>query len=61
MAKAFSMHMLALKPGVKGEDLEKFAKEKVYPNFEAPPGYKGYLLKGEKGADCATMDWTDLR
>jgi len=48
MAKVFGMHMIALRPGVKAEDFEKFVMEEVYPLpfFE---GSKFYLLKGDRG------------
>jgi hypothetical protein len=31
MAKVFGMHMIGLRPGVKGEDFETFFREKVAP------------------------------
>jgi hypothetical protein len=48
MAKVFGMHMIALLPGVKAEDFEKFVAEEVYqvPSLE---GVKYYLLKGDRG------------
>ena len=47
MAKVFGMHMIALKPGVKAEDFERFVVEEVYPaNIE---GWNFYLLKGDRG------------
>lgn len=48
MAKVFGMHMIALLPGVKAEDFEKFVAEEVYPipSFE---GVEFYLLKGDRG------------
>jgi hypothetical protein len=48
MAKVYGMHMIALKPGVKAEEFEKFVVEEVYslPMFE---GQEGYLLKGDRG------------
>lgn len=48
MAKVFGMHMIALRPGVKAEDFEKFVIEEIYPvpNFE---GFNNYLLKGDRG------------
>jgi hypothetical protein len=49
MAKVFSMHMIALKPGVKAEDFEKFVAEEVYPVYEALPHVDVYLLKGDRG------------
>lgn len=49
MAKIFAIHTLALNPGVKGEDFEKFVKEEWYPNFAPPPHATGHLLKGRKG------------
>ena len=49
MAKVFGMHMIALHPGVKAEDFEKFVVEEVYPAFETLSGTKVYLLKGDRG------------
>ena len=48
MAKVFGMHMIALRPGVKADDFERFVKEEVYPVpfFE---GTKFYLIKGDRG------------
>ena len=47
MSRVFGMHMIALKPGVKVEDFEKFVTEEVsLPSLE---GLKGYLLKGDRG------------
>ena len=48
MSKVYGMHMIALHPGVKAEDFEKFVMEEVYPvsNFE---GWKYHLLKGDRG------------
>jgi hypothetical protein len=48
MSKVFGMHMIALLPGVKAEDFEKFVTEEVYP-APAPEGWKYYLLKGDRG------------
>ena len=48
MAKVFGMHMIALKPGVKAEDFEKFIIEEVYTS-SIPEGWKYYLLKGDRG------------
>ncbi len=48
MSKVFGIHMIALKPGVKGEDFEKFVTEEIYPLPETE-GWKGYLLKGDRG------------
>lgn len=48
MSKVFGMHMIALKPGVKAEDFEKFVTEELstLPSLE---GVKTYLLKGDRG------------
>src|SRR5215510_718496 len=48
MAKLFGMHEIELRPGVKGEDFEKFLIEevKLLPIFE---GWKTYLLKADRG------------
>jgi hypothetical protein len=48
MSKVFGMHMIALHPGVKAEDFEKFIMEEVYPRFNLE-GWKNYLLKGDRG------------
>jgi hypothetical protein len=40
------MHMIALRPGVKAEDFEKFVIEEVYP---LPWLSEVYLLKGDRG------------
>ena len=48
MAKVFGMHMVGLRPGIKGEDFEKFFHEKVIP-LPHFPGDKVYLLKGDRG------------
>jgi len=46
MSKVFGMHMIALHPGVKAEDFEKFVIEEMYP---LPWPWEGYLLKGDRG------------
>jgi hypothetical protein len=48
MAKVLGMHMIDLRPGVRGEELERFFREKVAP-FPAFPGWKMSLLKGDRG------------
>jgi hypothetical protein len=48
MSKVFGMHMIAIKPGVKAEDFEKFMQEEALPSFLLE-GVKGYLLKGDRG------------
>ncbi len=48
MSKVFGMHMIALKPGVKAEDFEKFVTKEMYP-LPSLEGLKGYLLKGDRG------------
>ena len=48
MAKVFEMHMIGLRPGVKGEDFEQFFREKAAP-FPPFPGVKWYVLKGDRG------------
>ncbi len=49
MAKVFGMHMIALHPGVKPEDFERFVTEKVYPAYAEDQGMQAYLLKGDRG------------
>ena len=48
MSKVFGMHMIALKPGVKAEDFERFVTEEVYPLLSLE-GSENYLLKGDRG------------
>jgi len=48
MSKVFGMHMIALRPGVKAEDFEKFVTEEVYPLLSRA-GLEVYLLKGDRG------------
>lgn len=48
MAKVFGLHMIGLRAGVKGEDLETFFREKFAPH-RSPAGMKWYLLKGDRG------------
>lgn len=48
MSKVFAIRMIALKPGVKAEDYEKFVTEEVYP-LSWPKGMKVHLLKGDRG------------
>jgi hypothetical protein len=48
MSKVFGMHMIALKPGVKAEDFEKFVAEEMYP-LPSLEGLRFYLLKGDRG------------
>src|SRR5690242_6614330 len=48
MAKVFSLHMIGLRPGVKGEDFERFFREKAVPRILFQ-GWKTYLLKGDRG------------
>jgi hypothetical protein len=48
MSKVFGMHMIALKPGVKAEDFEKFVTEEMYP-LPSLEGLRFYLLKGDRG------------
>jgi hypothetical protein len=48
MSKVFGMHMIALKPGVKAEEFEKFATEEVLPLLSLV-GAKACLLKGDRG------------
>jgi hypothetical protein len=48
MSKVFGMHMIALNPGVKAEDFERFVTEEVYPLLSLE-GSESYLLKGDRG------------
>jgi hypothetical protein len=48
MAKVFGMHMIVLNPGVDTDEFEKFAAEAV-PGMTPWEGWKGYLLKGDRG------------
>ncbi len=49
MSKVFGMHMVALRPGVKPEDFERFVTEKLYPALADVPGMESYLVKGDRG------------
>jgi hypothetical protein len=53
MAKVFSIHELALKPGVTAEEFEQFANE--VGNFGLP-GWKCYFVKGSRGARAGQYD-----
>jgi hypothetical protein len=48
MPKVFGIHTIALKPGVKAEDFERFVIEEVYPVAELE-GVEMYILKGDRG------------
>ena len=48
MSKVFGMHMIALKPGAKAADFEKFVTKEIYPR-PSLAGLKTYLLKGDRG------------
>ena len=48
MPKVWGMHMIALRPGVKGEDFERFFKAEA-AKLPFPEGWKWHLLKGERG------------
>lgn len=48
MSKVFGIHTLALRPGVRAEDFEKFVKEEL-PSVAQYPGWKFHILKGERG------------
>jgi hypothetical protein len=48
MAKVYSFHNIALKPGVDGRDFERFFQEEVKP-AHATDGMSVRLLKGERG------------
>jgi hypothetical protein len=48
MSKVFGMHVIALKPGVKAEDFEKFVTE-VVNSLTPLPGMKEYFVKGDRG------------
>ncbi len=48
MSKVFGMHMIALRPGVKAGDFEKFVTKEIYP-LPSLAGMKTYLLKGDRG------------
>jgi hypothetical protein len=49
VSKVFGMHMIALRPGVKPEDFERFVNQKVYPAYSEALRIDGYLLKGDRG------------
>jgi hypothetical protein len=48
MSKLFGIHTIALRPGVKAEDFEKFVKEEL-PLAAGYPSWKYHVLKGERG------------
>ena len=47
MAKVYGLHMIALRPGVKAEDFERFAEG--LPGVTAFEGWQIHLLKGLRG------------
>ncbi len=49
MPKVLGMHMIALRPGVKPEDFERFVAEQVYPAMTDVPDFEMYLVKGDRG------------
>jgi len=50
MPSVFGVFHIELRPGVKGEDLEKLYTEEIYPLADAYEGMEILLLKGDKGA-----------
>ena len=48
MAKVLGIHETELRPGISGEDFERFFQEKV-ASMPLPSGWKQYLLKGNRG------------
>jgi hypothetical protein len=48
MAKAYSLHMIALKAGASGSDFERFFHDEVEPGPK-PAGMTMRLLKGDRG------------
>ncbi len=48
MAKVFGFAPLELRPGVNGEDFEKFFNNEYAP-FGQKLGWKGYVLKADRG------------
>ena len=48
MPKVFGTHLIGLRPGVSGDGFEWFFRDK-FALFPAPPGWKTYLLKGDRG------------
>ncbi len=46
-AKVYSINMIALKPGVTGEQFERFFAERLYPNWKVP-GATMRLVKGDR-------------
>lgn len=47
MAKVLGIHEIDLRPGVTGEEFESFYREEAGGFW--PSGWKGYLLKGDRG------------
>lgn len=56
MPKVYGIHTIALRPGVTEEEFERFVKEEVSA-VEAMPGWKGYLLKGDRGERAGKYLW----
>jgi hypothetical protein len=48
MAKVYGMHEIELNPGVSGEDLERFFRERML-QVPSMSGWKLMLLKGDRG------------
>jgi hypothetical protein len=48
MAKVLGVHEIELRPGISGEDFERFFQEKV-ASMPLPAGWRQYLLKGNRG------------
>jgi hypothetical protein len=56
MTRVYGLHEIKLKPGVKGQDLEGFVVEEVYP-LPWSEDVQAYLLSGERGAEQGQYLW----
>jgi hypothetical protein len=48
MSKVYGLHTIALKPGVKAEDFERFIAETI-PSWPSMEGAEMHFLKGDRG------------
>jgi hypothetical protein len=48
MPRVFGIHEIELRPGVKGEDFERFVVEEALP-AQPLPGVQTHVLKGDRG------------
>ncbi len=48
MAKVFGFREIELQPGVTGEEFERFFQEEIASRPSVFPGWKWYLMKGDR-------------